>query len=416
MDETRTRTADVPGFSSGAPLIDAVADWLMSQALGDTDMEGLIDGCCNRLHAAGIPLLRAHVAFRTLHPLFEAVSLTWRRREGIETTGYRHGDAEQDAWRQSPYFHMIETRIPFLRRRLAGPEATLDFPILTEFRDEGATDYFAYLVGFGVRRVGRRRLQDGICGSWTTDRRSGFSDSDIRSLNRIQRRLAVACKVTINNQIARNVVTTYLGPDAGQQVLHGQIKRGDGETVHAVVWLSDLRNSTELADTMPTHDFLSVLNSYFECTAGAVLAHGGDVLLFVGDAVLAMFPIRDGEAPTRAACQSALNAAREAQLRLAKVNRERAKTNQATLAFGIGLHVGHVVYGNIGVPERLQFTVIGSATNVASRLEDLTKALDRNLLVSAEFAANLPVAWEPMGRHELRGLGERQEVFAAPPA
>ncbi len=413
MNESTPHVPEVPGFSSGPPLIDAVADWLMSQALGNSNMEGLIDGCCNRLHAAGIPLLRAHVAFPTLHPLFEAVALTWHHREGIETTGYRHGSAEQEDWRESPYHHMIETRIPFLRRRLVGPEAMLEFPILAEFRDQGATDYYAFLVGFGDL-AHDLTIRDGICGSWTTDRRSGFSDSDLRSLNRIQRRLAVACKVIINNQIAQNVMTTYLGPDAGQQVLHGQIKRGDGETIHAVVWLSDLRDSTRLADTMPAQEFLGVLNGYFECTAGAVLAHGGEVLAFVGDAVWAMFPIRDGEAATRAACEAALSTAREAQSRLVKFNRKRAKAKQAALDFGLALHVGHVVYGNIGVPERLQFTVIGTAANVVSRMQGLTKPLERNLLVSAEFAANLPVAWEPMGEHELRGLDRSQEIFAAP--
>ena len=415
MKPTTTAAIYDPRSSGAASLIDAVADWLMTQALGETEMEALIDGCSNRLRAAGIPLLRSHVAFRTLHPLLEAVSLTWRRGQGVETTGHPHGSGDLEQWRQGPYHHMMETEIPYLRRRLEGPEAVRDFPILDALHGEGATDYLAYMVEFGGI-VADEGLRAGICGSWTTDRESGFSDSDLRSLLRIQRRLAVACKVTIKEQIARNVVTTYLGPEAGNQVLQGHIKRGDGETVHAVVWLSDLRDSTRMADTMKVDDFLRVLNGYFECTAGAVLAHGGEVLMFIGDAVLAMFPIRDGAASAPAACEAALAAARDAKARLAAFNRERAGTEVDTLSFGLGLHVGDVVYGNIGVPDRLQFTVVGAAANEVARLEDLTKPLDRRILASAEFADNLPIAWESLGVHELKGVGQRREVFAAPAA
>ena len=169
---------------------------------------------------------------------------------------------------------MIETQLPFLRRRLVGEEALLDFPILAELRDKGATDYLAYLVPFSSD-PGNLTVRDGLVGSWATDRPSGFSDLDVRSLLRIERRLAVACKITIKDQIARNVLTAYLGPDAGRRVLEGQIRRSDGETIHAVVWYSDLRESTAMADVLAAEDFLEVLNTYFECTAGAVLAHGG---------------------------------------------------------------------------------------------------------------------------------------------
>ena len=414
MKPSTTAAIYDPRSSGAASLIDAVADWLMTQALGETEMEALIDGCSNRLRAAGIPLQRSHVAFRTLHPLFEAVSLTWRRGQGVETTGHLHGSGEHEIWRQSPYYHMMETGIGYLRRRLEGPEAVRDFRILDEFHGEGATDYLAYMVEFGGG-VADEGLREGICGSWITDRESGFHDSDIRSLLRIQRRLAVACKVTIKDQIARNVVTTYLGPVAGNQVLQGHIKRGDGETVHTVVWLSDMRDSTHMADTMQVDDFLRVLNGYFECTAGAVLAHGGEVLMFIGDAVLAMFPIRDGAASARAACEAALAAGRDAEARLAAFNRERAGSGVDIISFGLGLHVGDVVYGNIGVPDRLQFTVVGAAANEVARLEDLTKPLDRRILATAEFADNLPIAWESLGVHELKGVGQRREVFAAPP-
>ena len=163
------------------PLIGSVADWLMTEALGETDVEKLLKGCCQRLRAAGIPLWRAYLTFRTLHPLFAAISLTWRHEGGLESVGHLHTDGS-DVWRTSPLYHMIESQIPFLRRRLTGEDALLDFPVLTDLRDQGAKDYFAYAVPFsGV--VTERRL-DGIAGSWATDRASGFTEVDIRSLQR----------------------------------------------------------------------------------------------------------------------------------------------------------------------------------------------------------------------------------------
>ncbi len=407
-------TTDYAKAGTGSGLVDAVADWLMTQALGGTDLERLVGGCCERLRAAGVPLVRALVSYRTLHPLFDSVWLTWHRDDGMGTFEMPHGQAGSEVFRRSPFFHLIETGIPFLRRRLVGEEAVLDFAVLPEFRDKGATDYLAFMVPFGGERG--EAGPDGIVGSWMTDRASGFSESDVQALLRIQTRLAVASKVMIKEQISRNVMTAYLGHNAGQRVLDGNIRRGDGETIHAVIWYCDLRSSTGMADRMPAKDFLAVLNSYFECTAGAVLAAGGEVLLFIGDAVLAIFRIGDGEASGRRACEQAVAAARDAEARLAEVNRERQANGHEPLAFGLGLHVGDVMYGNIGVPERLEFSVIGPAANHAARLEGLTKTLGPAVLVSGEFSRHLALDWDSLGRHELRGVEEPVEVFALPEA
>jgi adenylate cyclase len=163
---------------------------------------------------------------------------------------------------------------------------------------------------------------------------------------------------------------------------------------------------------MPADAYLGVLNAYFECTAGAVLAHGGEVLRFIGDAVLAIFPIRDGGTTGQVACENALAAAREAGERLGDVNRQRTETDSEALAFGLGLHVGDVLYGNIGVPERLEFSVTGPAANEAARIENLTKSLGHRVVVSAEFARTLAAEWRSLGRHELRGVGDAVEVFS----
>ena len=395
---------------TGTALIDTVADWLMDQALiGTHSVEQIVDGCCARLSAAGIPLWRGYVSFRTLHPLLSVVAVSWTRDGGVATTGYSHDEIEMNVdWKHSPLNRIMTTRVPMLRRRLTGPEAMRDFPILDELSDGGATDYLAFVVPFN------EEWDDGVIGSWTTDRASGFSDGDIRSLLRIQQRLAVACKVKIKDEISRNIVDAYLGPNAGRRVLAGHIQRGDHESIHAAIWYSDLRDSTGLAEALPPDRFLMLLNDYFECTAGAVTAEGGEVLLLLGDAVLAIFPIGEAADAAQAACAAAMRAVAESERRLAASNRGR--DDGPHLACGVGLHLGDLMFGNIGVPERLQFTVVGPAANEVARIHDLGKQLSRPVLVSGVFAAQLPLEWQPLGRHELRGIAGAHEVFAPPAA
>lgn len=413
MIEPNPIAARLPS-GAGAPaqvpdLIDLVADWLIAQALEDADFESLFEGCCNRLLGAGIPLMRGHISFSILHPLYASIGLTWRRGRAVETESHEHlatGEGFPEQFRINPLYHMIETRIPFLRRRLTGEDALVDFPVLREFREAGATDYLAYMIQFGGGEL------DGMVGSWCTDGSLGFNDHDIQSLRRIQQRLGVACKMRVKDQIARNVVTTYLGADAGIRVLSGQIRRGDGETISAVIWYSDLRGSTGLADTLEPEAYIRALNDYFEAAGGAVLAHGGEILNFIGDAVLAIFPIRKGQATVKQGCKRALAASADADRRLAKVNATRQQAGLAELSFGLGLHIGDVLFGNIGLPERLSFSVIGPTVNVVARIEALTKELNRSVLVSESFARNVPISWDKLGKHELPGIEKPLEVLA----
>jgi adenylate cyclase len=391
-------------------LIGTVADWLMDQALGEPELTDLFSGCCARLRAAGVPISRAFIGFRVLHPLVSVMSLVWRPDTGLVTEQFQH-DAANGGWNRSPHKYLVEHQIPFMRRRLAGPDAMLDFPLLGELRDQGMTDYFGFVVAFVDAPV-HVGVANGLIGSWVSDRPSGFSDGDIHALLRIQRRLSVACKVRIKDMIARNVVTTYLGADAGLRVLNGSIKRGDGEIIRAAVWFSDLRNSTGLAENLDATGYLEALNAYFECAAGAVMAAGGEVLMLIGDAVLAIFPVGGGRSEARAACRAALSAAGDAERRLARLNEARAGRDLPALEFGVGLHVGELMFGNIGLPERLQFTVVGPAANEVSRLQALTKVLGRRVLASRDFADAVRGAWESLGRHAMPGLAAAREVFA----
>jgi adenylate cyclase len=395
---------------SSSILIDQVTDWLMGEALGEPEIAALVEGTCARVDAAGIPIQRFHISFNVLHPLYAGLSFTWRRGQTLEVTELKQTmNDDNPAWRTSPLNHMIQRRIFSLRRRLVGPEAMSDFPILEDLRAAGVTDYFAFLVPFGAYR------DDGLVGSWATDRKRGFFDPDLRALARIQRRLAVACRMTIRRHVAENVVRTYLGRIAGERVLSGQIKRGDGETIHSVIWYSDLRGSTELAERLDRDTYTHILNCYFECVGGAILAAGGEILDFIGDAVLAIFPC--GTAVElglrrREACTRALAAAHDARARIAQTNAERARSALPELDYGLALHIGDVMFGNIGVPERLSFSVIGPSVNQVARLEGLTKAVRRHTLASRAFADACPGEWEALGRHRVAGIAEPIEVFA----
>ena len=214
---------------------------------------------------------------------------------------------------------------------------------------------------------------------------------------------------------------TFLGKHTGELVRRGLVKRSDGERIHAVIWFCDLRGSTPLADSMPAEDFLVLLNKFFDCMAGAVIDHGGEVLRFIGDAVLAIFPTGESERVGGAVCHSeseacaaALVAAQDAKHRVETLNADLTTSGQQPIQFGIGVHLGNVMYGNIGVPERLEFTVIGSAANEAARIESLCKTLDQSILLSEEVARHYSGELQSLGYHTLRGVSAEQEIFTLP--
>ena len=215
-----------------------------------------------------------------------------------------------------------------------------------------------------------------------------------------------------------NLLKTYLGRCTGERVLAGRTKRGEGEKIHAVIWLCDLRESTELAESIPVEDFFRTLNEFFDCTAGAVLEHGGEILSYIGDAVFAIFPIGGTEKPLveacfreEGACAAAMAAARDARARVDALNQRRESRGEPPLAFGLALHVGDVMYGNLGVPQRMQFTVIGAAANEAARLAGMCKDLDRWVLVSSAFPRCFPGQMVSLGYHVMRGVDTPEEIF-----
>jgi adenylate cyclase len=249
--------------------------------------------------------------------------------------------------------------------------------------------------------------------SLATRRPGGFSAHDIAETERILHPFALAMENFTNRELAQTLLETYLGRKTGTRVLQGQIRRGDGEGIDAVIWFSDLRDSTPLAQRLGEARFLGLLNDYFEATAGAVLEHGGEVLRFIGDASLAVFPISDTQ-PRRDMCAAAVEAARAARGRTASVNERRMSAGEEAFHCGIGLHLGHVLYGNIGTPERLEFSVIGAAANETARIEALCKRTGRDIVVSRAVADALGAEWPGLGRFELAGVDRPIEVLALP--
>src|SRR5450631_175139 len=374
-----------------AVLGNAIVEWLADEALQNSEPANLYGELCQRLRGVGIPIVRGHVAFRILHPLYDASALNWFVQKGVVVEHFRPEQSSDDQFVHGPLGHIVAHRLPVLRRRLTGDTALLDFPVLEELRSLGGTDYIAFLVGF------ERHGKNGVICSWLSDRAAGFTDDEITLLNRVTRELAIALKAKIERSVAENVANTYLGKRAGESVLNGLIRRGDGERITAALWYSDLRCSTALADRLPAETFLNLLGRYFEMTASSVLDHGGEVVSLIGDAVLGLFRI---DRTADEACGRALAAAREARRR---VKPPLAPTD-ANLDFGIALHLGQVIYGNVGVPERLQFTLVGAAVNKVVRVQDLTKPLGCPLLATAAFADATPGRWRPLGEHPLRGF------------
>lgn len=403
---------DVAAIHPTADWVQETSDWLVEQTLVGTPPDRLLRGFCERLVDGGIGLVRGHIACGYLHPMFRAFSVSWSRDQGIVRDRFSFQSSTKAAWLQSPLKAVMDSEEREIRCRIMDGEGLNRFPVLKDFQERGFTDYVTMVRAYSDPSDSALQRMDGCISSWASDSPHGFSDCCLAVLRRLFPRLAVALKTLVREQTAQNIASAYLGPHAGERVLQGAIRRGDGETIEAAIWYSDMRGSTALADMMAPQDFLDRLNRYFEFTAGAVLDHGGEVLRFIGDAVLAIFPIH-GPGGAEKAARVAVSAARDATRRARLANANPPDSDPTPIEFGLGLHVGEVLYGNIGVPERLEFSVIGRAANETARLEDLTKRLDCPVIASDAFVNLAPGPhWTNLGSQMLRGVSEPQPIWS----
>jgi adenylate cyclase len=375
-----------------------VIRWLMTEGRHIADAKSFLESFAVCLRVAGVDVSRITTGVPVLHPQLFSVSSLWEHDKGVTQRLYR-ADPSQDAILANSPIRSAYDGIAF-RNRLTSPAEKEEFPILTELRNAGVTDYVVLPVPFSD---GTNKAL-----SLATTRVDGFSDDEIALFAAMMPAVAVNLEIQALRRMARTLLDTYVGRQAGGRVLAGQIRRGMGETINAVIWLSDLRGFTGLSESSPRDELIEILNCYFGPMCDAVEASGGEVLKFIGDSVLAIFPIELDEA---AACRRALEAAHAAGIAIAAENLRRAASGAPQIHYGLALHVGDVMYGNIGGDTRLDFTVIGPAVNLTARIESMCKDLQRSPLLSAAFVRASGVRAELLGEFALKGVGARQPIY-----
>jgi adenylate cyclase len=379
--------------------IQPVIQWLVHGARNAAMSQEVLTELCQRLTAAGLPLWRVTVFVRTLHPQIVGRRFMWHPETGTEVTDGSFELLERRTFLESPMMHVANTGKAF-RRRLADPDCVMDYPVLHDLRAEGVTDYAVEPLHFSSGEV--------HFSSWATRQPGGFTDEEIEAIARVVPPLARIAEIRAWYRVAGNLLTTYVGKNAGERVLAGHIRRGDTEVIHAAIWLSDMRGFTTLADTLPPQELVDLLNRYFDCQVPAIHEHGGEVLKYMGDGLLAIFPI-GAESEFQAICAAALDAGKTARHHLAAL---QVSEDGPALRFGLALHVGDVLFGNIGSGNRLDFTTIGPAVNLAARLEKLAGRLGRTILASQDFVDHCGYdGLQPLGRFAVAGFAAEQMVF-----
>jgi adenylate cyclase len=379
-----------------------VRDSILRALVGmpEADAGTMLEAFFVALTDSGVPSRRAMVALRTLHPQIAGMGYVWERGRKLSCNEHPHGEFALPRFLNSPLREIFEGRGP-LRQRLEGDQP-LPFPVLHELRARGLTDYLALPLPF----------TDGQRHAFTTatDRAGGFDDADVALLEQLAPMLAVALETREIRRVARMLLDTYVGERAGRKILDGRISRGEVELIDAVIMSCDLRGFTALSVDAGPEATVATLNAYFDCVCAPIAESGGEILKFIGDGLLAAFPI-DNPALLEPTCQIALAAARRAVVGVEQIRDVKLPAHHLPLKAGAALHVGQVAFGNIGSRARLDFTVIGPAVNLASRLAGMCSRLGHDILVSSAFARLVPEGARSLGTHRLRGLPQPEEIL-----
>lgn len=385
---------------------DAVVDWLTNGTRDQRFIDNIFAEMCNRLQEAGIPLKRSTLHILIQHPQWLGARFMW-------SDGMREAElarVDYDVRERSEYIgsaaNEILTGATEVRENLEqDPALGRKHALYDEMRAKGLTDYVAWPL---YHTLGKRHLI-----TFATDRPGGFDDAHIAALKKLLPVLALVSEIRVKNRLARTLLETYVGTHAGELILAGATRRGTGTTVRAAIMICDLRDFTKISDNWPRDDVIDLLNDYFDAMSDPIARHGGEILKFIGDGLLAIFPLSQPNA-----CANLLRAVTEARQAMTALNERNNGTGRAPLNYGIGVHVGDVMYGNIGSTSRLDFTVIGPAVNMASRLEALTKQIGKPVLLSRDFAELVTPEFEleRVGQHAVRGFSEPIELFAFPGA
>lgn len=392
----------LPAAANGR--LQPVLDWILSEGRLEPDLGRFIDQVMTRAVSAGLPIWRFYVGLQLVHPQMVATGVLWRRGQGYEEVPRLHGVLTSPAYIGSPMQEVRNTGAPVRYRLDDLPEGA--HTLLHELKAGGGVDYIAFPMRLS-------RPDSPPVASFATDRKNGFSEEDVTDLKRLVDMIGAEAEIYIYRSIAETVTDTYLGHIVGEQILRGQIKRGDGQEINAVLWFSDLRDFTGLNERMSAPALLELLNNYLQLVGDALKENGGEILKFIGDGVMAYFPAEDALFLPYVT-NNAMAAARRLVDDIEAANEARAAGGHDPVRCGVGLHVGLVTFGNIGTEDRLDFTVIGPAVNRAARLESLTKELGVPILASAEFNDVSTIPLKSLGKHTLRGVPQPVEVFTLP--
>jgi adenylate cyclase len=379
-----------------------VLHWLTNDAREERFIDNIFAQMCLRLQRAGIPVKRATLHVQVQHPQWLGAKLLWA--DGMHEAELMRVDHEargRSEYIGSPVSE-IHDGLNELRENLTrDPALGRKHAVYDEMRGQGLTDYVAWPM---YHTLGKRHVV-----TFATDRVGGFDDAQIASLLKLVPILALVSEIRVKNRLARTLLETYVGTHAGELILAGATRRGTGTTVRAAIMICDLRGFTQISDNWPRDDVIDLLNGYFDAMSEPIARHGGEILKFIGDGLLAIFPLDQPNA-----CANLLHAVTEARQAMIALNEKNNETGAAPLKYGIGVHVGDVMYGNIGSSTRLDFTVIGPAVNMASRLEALTKQLGKPVLLSQAFADLVKSDFdlERVGEYPVRGFNDPIELFA----
>jgi len=379
-----------------------VVHWLANDTRDERFIDNIFAELCVRLQRAGIPVKRATLHVLTYHPQWLGARIIWA--DGMREAEIARVD--YDVRGRSEYIgspaNEIHNGATEVRENLERhPSLGRKHAVYDEMRAKGLTDYVAWPL---YHTLGKRHIV-----TFATDRSGGFDEVHIASLLKLLPILALVSEIRVKNRLARTLLETYVGPHAGELILAGATRRGSGTTVRAAIMICDLRDFTKISDNWPRDDVIDLLNAYFDAMSEPIARHGGEILKFIGDGLLAIFPLSQPSA-----CANLLHAVAEARQAMIALNEKNSETGRASLNYGIGVHVGDVMYGNIGSRTRLDFTVIGPAVNMASRLETLTKQLGKNVLLSRAFAdfVHSDFDLERVGEYPVRGFSHPIEVLS----
>ena len=379
--------------------------WLADGARSAQTSEAVLAELCGRLTAVGVPLSRVAVFVRTLNPNNIGRRFIWRSSgEPVEILDGEFDLLSSDDYLRNP-IAVVQRDGHRIRRRLIDPNSPMDYPVLHEFKAGGVTDYLAspLIATDGLVHVA----------SWSTIAPDGFSPANIQVLESVVPLLARVAEIRALRRTVVTLLDTYVGHQSGERILAGRIRRGATEMIRAVIWLSDLRGFTQMTERLPGPTVIAMLNRYYDCQIPPILECGGEVLKLIGDGLLAIFPVAS-EAVEAGVCNQALSAARDFRRRVAELKDPAGDGSVERLRFGLALHIGELLWGNIGGGNRLDFTSIGPAINLAARLEKVSAELGRSVLVSADFARHCQGRLSPVGDFALKGIAQRTEAFDLP--